>query len=122
MQIEISGHHVEITDSIKNNIEAKFSKLSDHYSTIQRISVILEVEKRSHSAEAIIHIPGENITVKATSDDMYLSISQAASKADSCLKSHKNHDIASKRHSDDGIPIVEPALSGNELPEYSGAT
>jgi putative sigma-54 modulation protein len=122
MQIEISGHHLEITNAIRNNIEAKFSKLYDHYPSIQRISLILEVEKREHSAEAIIHVPGENITVKAISDDMYASIAQAESKAETRLKAIKNADIAAKRHNGESVPLVDPVDTVEELMTYSGAS
>ena len=34
MKINLSGHHVEITPSIKTDIEEKFSKIANHFQTL----------------------------------------------------------------------------------------
>ena len=45
MQMTISGHHLEITDPIRDYVTSKLSKLERHYEQITSTSVILTVEK-----------------------------------------------------------------------------
>lgn len=45
MQINLTGHHVEITDSLRNYVDTKFSKLERHFDHISNVHVILNVEK-----------------------------------------------------------------------------
>ncbi|HCA77719.1 MAG TPA: ribosome-associated translation inhibitor RaiA, partial [Alteromonas sp.] len=45
MQINLTGHHIEITDSLRNYVDTKFSKLERHFDHISNVHVILNVEK-----------------------------------------------------------------------------
>ena len=51
MQLSISGHHVDLTDSLNNYIEQKFEKLDRHSDQITQVHVVLNVEKLQHLAE-----------------------------------------------------------------------
>jgi ribosomal subunit interface protein len=44
MKILISGHHVEITEGIKQFIESKFSKIAKHYSNLTTLNSTITVE------------------------------------------------------------------------------
>jgi putative sigma-54 modulation protein len=39
MQITISGHHVEVTDALREYVESKFDRLQRHYSQITQVEV-----------------------------------------------------------------------------------
>ena len=56
MQINLTGHHVEITDSLRNYVDTKFSKLERHFDHISNVHVILNVEKLNQKAEATMHL------------------------------------------------------------------
>ena len=56
MQITISGHHVDITQAIRNYVTTKLSKLERHYEQITSTSVILTVEKLRQKVEATVHV------------------------------------------------------------------
>ena len=43
MQINISGHHVELTPALKDYITTKFDKLERHFDQITNCQVTLEV-------------------------------------------------------------------------------
>ncbi len=45
MQINISGHHVELTESLSNYVHSKFSKLERHFDNITNAQVTLSIEK-----------------------------------------------------------------------------
>ena len=56
MQMTISGHHLEVTDPIRDYVTSKLSKLERHYDHINSTAVILSVEKLSQKAEATIPV------------------------------------------------------------------
>ena len=56
MQINLTGHHVEITDSLRSYVDTKFSKLERHFDHISNVHVILNVEKLNQKAEATMHL------------------------------------------------------------------
>jgi ribosomal subunit interface protein len=44
MKIKISGHHVEITEGIKQSLKSKLTKISKHYPTLMTIDSTITVE------------------------------------------------------------------------------
>ena len=47
MQIELTGHHIEITDSLRNYVTEKMEKLERHFDKVSNTHVILSVEKNT---------------------------------------------------------------------------
>ncbi len=97
MQINITGHHVEITDAIKNHIKDKLVKIEHHFNHVIDIKVILEVSKNVQKAEATIHLSGANLFAKVKSSDMYVSIDRLINKLDKQIIKHKEK-IQDHRH------------------------
>lgn len=89
MQLNISGHHVDVTDALRSHIEKKLLKIKNHFSDVINIKMILDIEKNIQKAEAEIHSRGANFFAKAQSNDMYLSINQLVSKLESQIIKHK---------------------------------
>lgn len=89
MQITISGHHLEVTDAIKNYVESKLDRLSNHHDRITSTHVILTVEKLIQKAEATIHVSGKDLFADASSDDLYAAIDMLTDKLDRQLIKHK---------------------------------
>ncbi|WP_439105725.1 ribosome hibernation-promoting factor, HPF/YfiA family [Congregibacter sp.] len=89
MQIVISGHHVEVTDALREYVEAKFERLQRHYSQISKSEVTLIVEKMVQKAEATVHIAGKDLFAAADSEDMYAAIDALVDKLDRQLIKHK---------------------------------
>ena len=63
MQMTISGHHLDVTDPIREYVTSKLSKLERHYDHINSTAVILSVEKLSQKAEATIHVSEANYSL-----------------------------------------------------------
>ena len=82
MQLNVSGHHVEVTDSLRNYIATKLERLERHFDRITNMSVILSVEKQRQKAESTIHISGGEIYADAEHDDLYAAIDRLADKLD----------------------------------------
>ena len=55
MQINITGHHVELTDALNDYVRTKFDKLERHFDNITNTQVTLSVEKQRQQAEADLH-------------------------------------------------------------------
>ena len=89
MQLTISGHHLEITDAIREYVNNKFAKLERHYEQITSISVILTVEKLSQNAEATVHVSGAELFANSQHDDLYAAIDSLTDKLDRQLIKHK---------------------------------
>ncbi len=45
MQINIQGHHVDLTDSMQDYVNSKFQKLERFFDHINQVHVVLKVEK-----------------------------------------------------------------------------
>ncbi len=100
MQINLTGHHVDITPAIRLFVEEKFEKLQRHFDHINNIHVVLTVEKERQKAEANIHVNKGNIFAEAQSEDMYAAIDMLIDKLDRQVIKHKeklsNHKSGSK--------------------------
>ncbi len=82
MQINLSGHHVEVTSSLREYVNTKFSKLERHFDHINNVHVVLTVEKLNQKAEASVHINGGEVFASAVNTDMYASIDTLVDKLD----------------------------------------
>ncbi len=89
MQINLTGHHIGITDSLKSYVEQKFRRLERHFENITSIHVILTVEKERQKAEATLHVNRGNLFADAERQDMYAAIDGLIDKLDRQLKKHK---------------------------------
>ncbi|MBU3020941.1 ribosome hibernation promoting factor [Aestuariibacter sp. A3R04] len=89
MQINLTGHHVEITDSLRNYVDTKFSKLERHFDHISNVHVILNVEKLNQKAEATVHLSGAEVFASSQNQDMYAAIDSMIDKLDRQVLKHK---------------------------------
>lgn len=89
MQLNLSGHHLDITPSIRQHTSDKLIKIKHHFDNIMNVNMTLEVQKDLQKAEATIHVSGADLFAKAESNDMYASIDQLINKLDSQIIKHK---------------------------------
>ena len=89
MQINLSGHHVEITTPLREYVNSKMERLERHFDQVTDIHVVLGVEKLRHKAEATMHISGGDIFADAVEENMYAAIDSLVDKLDRQLKKHK---------------------------------
>ena len=89
MQINLTGHHVEITDALRDYVGEKLSRIERHFDHVTDIHCILEVEKLRHKAEATVNISGGTIFAEAVEDNMYAAIDALSDKLDRQIKKHK---------------------------------
>jgi putative sigma-54 modulation protein len=94
MQINISGHHVEVTDALRTYVNEKLDRLARHYDHITDITVILTVEKLVQKAEARINIAKGDVFANAESEDMYAAIDLLTDKLNRQLIKHKEKNVS----------------------------
>ena len=89
MQLNLTGHHVDITDSLRNYVEEKMERLERHFDKVTNTHVILSVESLRHKAEATVNMSGNNIFAESTEENMYAAIDALIDKLDRQVKKHK---------------------------------
>jgi putative sigma-54 modulation protein len=89
MQLNVSGHHVEVTDSLRGYVTTKIERLERHFDIVSNVHCILTVEKLRHKAEAKVNVNGDTIYADATEEDMYAAIDGLVDKLDRRVKKHK---------------------------------
>lgn len=92
MNINFTGHNLEITDAIRQFTIDKFTRLSKHHDKITSVNVIYDVEKLSQIAEATIHIPRHEIFARAEAADLYGAIDALTDKLVVQLKKYKEKE------------------------------
>ncbi len=89
MQLNITGHHVELTDSLRGYVNEKFDKLERHFDHITNVQVTLTVQNLRQEAEATVKLAGGEVFAKAESEDMYAAIDGLIDKLDRQVIKHK---------------------------------
>ncbi len=89
MQINLSGHHVELTPPLRDYVNTKFAKLERHFEQINNVQVILNVEKLNQIAEAKLNVNGGEIFANAQAADMYAAIDALMDKLDRQIIKYK---------------------------------
>ena len=89
MQLNITGHHVELTDPLREYVNSKLEKLDRHSNDITSIHVTLTVDDHEQKAEANVHVSGAQLFANASCADMYSAIDKLSDKMDRQLIKHK---------------------------------
>jgi len=98
MQINITGHHVEVTPALRAYVTEKMQKLARHFDRVNSIHVILNVEKLQQQAEATVKASGRTLFATESAMDMYASIDGLVDKLDRQVRHYKDR-ITSHHHS-----------------------
>jgi putative sigma-54 modulation protein len=89
MQLNVTGHHVEVSLSLKDYVERKLDRIVRHSDHVIDVHCILTVEKLRHKAEATVNLSGGTVYADAIETDMYAAIDALADKLDRRVKKHK---------------------------------
>ena len=89
MNLNISGHHLEITPAIRDYAQAKLDRIKRHFDSVIDLSLILRVDKLIHNAEAKLHVRGRDFHAHAGDANMYAAIDLLADKLDRQIVKHK---------------------------------
>lgn len=89
MQISVTGHHLDITDSLRDYVATKFERLERHFDHVTDVHVILENEKINNKAEATFNVSGAKLFAENRQEDMYAAIDGLTDKLDRQIVKHK---------------------------------
>ena len=101
MNLNITGHHVDVTPAIRDYAQQKLDRVMRHFDHVTSVHVILTVEKALQKADVTMHVKGKDIHADCVDADMYAAIDLVADKLDRQVVKHKeritdhNHE---KRH------------------------
>lgn len=89
MKIKISGHHVDVTETVRQDVEEKFSKIASHFPTLIALDIIIGKEHGQFEVEIRTNYEGSRISASSADKVMYPAVSKAAKKLDAALKHRK---------------------------------
>lgn len=89
MQINITGHGLQVTPAIREYTTEKLDKLTRRGDKITSISVIFDVEKLQQIAKATVHVPGAEFHAHSEAADLYSAIDALIDKLDQQIKKRK---------------------------------
>lgn len=99
MQLNLSGHQLDITEALRDYVNEKMSRLERHFDKITNVQVTLEVEKLRQKAEATLHVAGGEVVANAEHTDMYAAIDLLTDKLDRQLIKFKERPSIANRAS-----------------------
>jgi len=105
-KLDINGVHLEVTEELRKYVQKKLGRLDRFIPKASRESTHLEVklkegrakDRNERTCEVILHLPGENITVKETTINIYAAIDIVETKLHHLLKKYKDMHVSPRLH------------------------
>ena len=115
MNLNLSGHHLDITPAIRDYVTSKLTRLTRHFDHVIDVNVVLSVDKIRQQVTANVHVRGKDIHAECVEPDMYAAIDALADKLDrQVLKLKEKRD--GKRHSAVPVKRVAAAVARRRRP------
>ncbi len=61
MNLQVSGHHLEITPAMRSYVTEKLSRITRHFDHVIDVGVFFSVDKLDQKVEARLHVRGKDI-------------------------------------------------------------
>lgn len=106
MNLNLTGHHIEITPALRDYVTLKLDRVVRHFDHVTSTHVILSVDKLQQKAEVTLHVKGKDIHADATDADLYAAIDQLADKLNRQIVKHK--EKISTHHREKQLDISNP--------------
>jgi putative sigma-54 modulation protein len=104
MNLNIAGHHVEVTPAIRDYVTSKLDRVIRHFDSVTSAHVILSVDKLIQKAEITLHVKGKDIYADSIDPDLYAAIDALIDKLDRQVVKHKER---LSEHARDKRPVTE---------------
>jgi putative sigma-54 modulation protein len=95
MNLNVSGHHLEVTPAIRTYVQSKLERVTRHFDHVIDAHVILTVDKLRQKAEVTLHLSGKDLHCKCEQDDLYAAIDLLADKLDRQVLRYKDRRLDS---------------------------
>jgi putative sigma-54 modulation protein len=90
MNLNVSGHHLDITPAIRTYVKSKLERVARHFDHVIDAHVILTVDKLRQRAEATLRLRGKDLHCESEQDDLYAAIDLLADKLDRQVLRYKD--------------------------------
>jgi putative sigma-54 modulation protein len=89
MNLNLTGHHIEITPALRDYVLSKLDRITRHFDHVIDVNVVFSVDKLQQKVEANVHLRGRDIHAESVEPDMYAAIDSLADKLDRQVLKHK---------------------------------
>jgi len=89
MNLQLTGHHIDVTPALRAYVEAKLERLMRHFDHVIDANVVLTIEGLQQICECTLHVRGKDLFAEAREADMYAAIDILADKLDRQILKHK---------------------------------
>jgi putative sigma-54 modulation protein len=96
--VAITGKNIQVTEAIENYVMEKLSKLERFANHILDVTVVLDIQKVTHTASISMKFLHFRINVTANTEDTYSAIDKAADKLYVLIQKYKKK-LQNHRHS-----------------------
>lgn len=95
MNLQISGHHLEVTPALREYVITKLDRVLRHFDQVIDGNVVLSVDNhkekdKRQKVEVNLHLKGKDIFVESANGDMYAAIDLVVDKLDRQVVRHKD--------------------------------
>ena len=90
MNLNVSGHHLEITPAIRTYVSEKLGRVTRHFDQVIDVHVILSVDKLRQKAECTLHVRGKDLHCESEEADLYAAIDLMVDKLDRQVLKYKS--------------------------------
>ena len=90
MNLNVSGHHIEVTPAIRSYLQSKLERVIRHFDHVIDAHVILTVHKLRQKAEVTLHVRGKDLHCESEEEDLYAAIDLLADKLDRQVLRYKD--------------------------------
>lgn len=80
MNLNINGHHLEVTPAIRNYVIEKLDRVKRHFDHVIDASVTISVVKLVQRADVTLHVRGKDIHAESSHENLYAAIDALADK------------------------------------------
>jgi putative sigma-54 modulation protein len=116
MRIHISARHLKLTKPLKAYVEEKVGRAQRYFDHIIWAQVVVEVEKKAHSCEIVIHASRQTFRALARGADLYAAVDLASDRIDAQLRKFKEK-IRNHHKEIEPAPVAAEELNGSSVPE-----
>ena len=94
MNLTISGHHLEVTPSLRSYVMAKLERILRHFDQVVDVKVLLTVHKQKEKdtrqrAGCTVRVKGQDLFVETQHFDLYAAVDALADKLDRVVMRYK---------------------------------
>jgi putative sigma-54 modulation protein len=122
--MKITGRHLTVTPALRRHIRDRFERLDRYAVSLDRLEIILTVNKLQHVAEAVCTVGGKRFQAKTATREMYATIDQLVDRLDAQIRRYKERRTEHKSQKggagrgalmepsrDEAIEVIRPTRS-----------